>query len=146
MKFTNKLLALTAIAVFACTIGSVYAIGLYMTSTHAASTTILTADTVSFTETLNGSPLAQNAPVTFPNVKAGETASMSYAVTNSGNVATVFTVTSNDLPTDYSLTWEHDGETINSGGNALGSLTLSVPSSATEGTLTFHITVTATQV
>jgi hypothetical protein len=117
-----------------------------MTSTHAASTTVLSADTVSFTETLGGSPLAQNAPVTFPNVKAGETASMSYAVVNSGSVAAVFTVESNDLPAGYSLTWEHDGETILSGGNALGSLTLSVPNSAIAGPVIFHITVTATQI
>lgn len=131
---TRKLIILlTAIALLSATATIGYAAVTY-TSTHTTSATVGTS--VSFTETLNGTALAQNAAIDFGTVQPGQSYTSTYTATNTGNKPITLTMTVTGLPTSWTLTFSQNNTVILPNTAATGSLILTVPASAPLGAAT----------
>lgn len=152
-KPSNLTIIAICLVVLAFSALTVYAVtqDITKTSTHSSTVNIIPTPSPSpvpsltFTESLNSTVIANNAPIDFGSIQAGTTQTDDFLVMNTGNVNAVFNVTASNLPAGVTVAWSSQGLEADAGTPLDGSLTIAVAGTATGGSVTFTLTVTATQ-
>jgi hypothetical protein len=79
---------------------------------------------------VDGQAYANGTKISWNPVEPGKSYSKSLTVENTGNVRVKVTLIVEGLPAGWSLTWAVNGSVLDVGGKCTGSLTLTIPSSA----------------
>lgn len=139
----NKTLKLATITLALVLIGAVAAV---LTQPYIFNNHAIVSNTATLAFTFDGASWDGTSPVDWGTISKDAIYTYDLDVTNTGDFDLTLTVTLVNLPTGFTCIWTLDGTTLAIGATELGTLELTVDSTAVVGTYNWEVHITGEEI